>query len=329
MQPDLVLPAPAKINWFLEVLRRRDDGYHELETVMSPLAWADELHFFRRSDDRFELRVQAAPALLDSLPPAQENLVIRSLRRMQAEAGTRGSFSHGLDVLLKKRLPTQAGLGGGSSDAASAILAANHLWRLDLDPKRLEEIAGELGSDVPFFVRGQAASCSGRGEYVRPLSGPTGVPCLVICPPFGLPTGSVFSRVELSSPRYSCEDFVNVFQSRNLTRLTRMMQNRLQSAAEAINQRIALICHTVKRTEPLVVQMTGSGSCLFALYRTTTVARRARARIGSQLRDCCLVLTHTVAGQVAFGQASSLGAMSRREILGNNRSESQADERSG
>lgn len=304
--PALVCLAPAKINWYLEVLRRRDDGYHELETIMSPLAWGDELQFWPRDDNQFNLQVIGPEHQIALLPPATDNLVLRSLSLLRNRTETH----QGMDVRLIKRLPLQAGLGGGSSDAATTLLAANRLWNLQQSWAELEAIACEIGSDVPFFIRGQSALCCGRGEKITPLDGPHRVPCLIICPPFGLSTPEVFRHVDLISPRIDREAFMKAFCEKNLARLTQRMANRLQSAAEAINLRIALIQNTVAKTEPLAGQMTGSGSCFFALYRTETAARRASAWLSAQLRDCRFVLTQTV---------------SRRENLGNNRSSYQID----
>lgn len=307
--PDLVLEAPAKINWYLEVIRRREDGYHELETVMSTLRWADELRFWRRADQELRLHVVEQPGLHLNLSNGPDNLVIRSLQKLREQA----NISGGMDVLLMKRLPLQAGLGGGSSDAATTLRAANHLWNLNWDNEQLEVVASQVGSDVPFFIRGGSALCLGRGEQIISLPGPTGVPCLVICPNFGLSTPAVFKHVDLQQPRWNREAFLTAFNGKSLLRVTQRMANRLQSAAEAINPRIALIHNTVAKTKPLVTQMTGSGSCVFAFFRTQREAQRAGAWLSAQLRDCRFVVTETV---------------SRRNQIGNHRSKNQADERS-
>jgi 4-diphosphocytidyl-2-C-methyl-D-erythritol kinase len=155
------VPAPAKLNLFLHVIGRRADGYHLLQSVFQLVDWADRLHFERRDDGRL-LRHDLGPAL------PEDDLCLRAARTLQAHSGT----SLGVDISVDKELPWGAGMGGGSSDAASTLLALNRLWGLDWPRQRLLAIGLMLGADVPFFVGGSNAWVEGIGEKLTPLSLP-------------------------------------------------------------------------------------------------------------------------------------------------------------
>lgn len=178
------LPAPAKLNLFLHVTGRRSDGYHLLQSVFVLLDWHDTLHIDTRDDGqllRHDLNV--------TLPP--DDLCLRAARLLQRESGT----SLGCDIRIHKEVPWGAGLGGGSSDAATVLLALNQLWDLNWPGARLEALALQLGADVPFFVRGQAAWVEGVGEDITPIPLPTSLlntPLALLKPPAAIPTAAIF-----------------------------------------------------------------------------------------------------------------------------------------
>lgn len=159
----LRLLAPAKVNLTFEVLGRRDDGYHEVRTILQALSLADELTF--EASDDLSLTVEPAGAA-----PLEENLVLAAARLLQREAGV----SAGAAIHLTKRIPMAGGLGGGSSDAATALLGLQRLWGIGLDAGALRALAAQLGSDVPFFISGGTALGEGRGERLTPLPAPQG-----------------------------------------------------------------------------------------------------------------------------------------------------------
>jgi 4-diphosphocytidyl-2-C-methyl-D-erythritol kinase len=177
------VPAPAKINLFLHVVGRRADGYHELQSVFVLIDWCDTLHFERRSDGRLQ-RHDLGPAL-----PA-DDLSLRAARALQQASGS----TLGADLSVLKRVPWGAGLGGGSSDAASTLLALNRLWGLHWPRARLQALAIQLGADVPFFVGGDNAFVGGIGEQLHPL--PAGAlapqPLAVVKPTPAIATAAIF-----------------------------------------------------------------------------------------------------------------------------------------
>ena len=173
--------APAKLNLFLHITGRRGDGYHLLQSVFMLIDWCDTLNFELRRDGCVTREDLAA-----SLPP--DDLIVRSARALQAATGTR----LGAHIGVHKRVPAQAGMGGGSSDAASTLLALNRLWQLDLPLSALKRIGLALGADVPFFLGGRNAWVEGIGEKITPIQLPIGR-FLVVKPAQGLETRSIFS----------------------------------------------------------------------------------------------------------------------------------------
>jgi 4-diphosphocytidyl-2-C-methyl-D-erythritol kinase len=180
-------PAPAKLNLMLRILGRREDGYHLLQTVFQFLDYADELSFAVNDSGQIRL-LNPQPGI-----PAEQDLVVRAARRLQAEAG----LSQGVEIRLHKRIPSGAGLGGGSSDAATCLLALNHLWRLHWPRQRLAELGLGLGADVPIFIHGHAAWAEGIGERLEPIDLPQPW-YLCLTPACQVSTGAVFGAAQLT-----------------------------------------------------------------------------------------------------------------------------------
>ena len=181
-----VYPAPAKLNLFLHVVGRRADGYHLLQTAFRLVDHGDTLRFSPRADGAIRL---ATP--LAGVPP-ESDLTVRAARLLQAETGCR----QGAEIAVDKRLPMGGGLGGGSSDAATVLLALNHLWQLGLPRARLQQIGLTLGADVPVFVGGRNAFAEGVGEALQPLDLPPAW-YVVLEPPVAVPTAAIFGAPEL------------------------------------------------------------------------------------------------------------------------------------
>jgi len=186
-------PAPAKLNLMLHITGRREDGYHELQTVFQFIDFCDELEFESRDDGQIIRHCE------DFEISQQEDIIIRAARllreRFVQKAGSARSF--GVDIQLKKIIPMGAGLGGGSSDAATTLLALNHLWQMDFSVDELAEMGLSLGADVPVFVHGFAAFAEGVGEKLTPIS-PDEYWYLVVVPPVHVSTKDVFSNPELT-----------------------------------------------------------------------------------------------------------------------------------
>lgn len=182
----LGLPAPAKLNLFLHVTGRRADGYHELQSLMVPISLADTLDFELREDGRIDRTG-------DVIGGIEQDLCVRAARLLKQESGT----PFGVEIAVDKRIPAGSGMGGGSSDAATTLLALNRLWRLGWPRETLAALGARLGADVPFFLGGGAAFVEGIGERLTPVAWPTGW-YAVIHPQVAVSTAEIFSAPELT-----------------------------------------------------------------------------------------------------------------------------------
>jgi 4-diphosphocytidyl-2-C-methyl-D-erythritol kinase len=241
--------APAKLNAFLHVVGRRDDGYHLLESAMLLIDWCDVLHLERRGDGRLARRDLGPP-----LP--EDDLCLRAARALQAASGS----SFGADISIDKQVPWGAGLGGGSSDAASVLLALNRLWKLDWPRDRLARIGLALGADVPFFLGRGAAFAQGVGERLTPIAiAPQWF--AVLKPEAGLDTRAVFGSPLLGRTTEAAR--IEGFTGENGCAPWAFGRNDLQQAAEAA-------CPEVAEARAFLAarhghaRMTGSGSAVFA-----------------------------------------------------------------
>ncbi len=246
------VPAPAKINWFLHVVGRRADGLHLLQSVFVLIDWADTLHFERRSDGQLS-RHDLGAAL-----PAHD-LTLRAARLLQAESGT----TLGADISVDKQVPWAAGLGGGSSDAASTLLALNRLWGLQWPRERLLALAQRLGADVPFFIGGRNAFVEGIGERLTPIDVPRQW-LAVVKPAAGLATADVFAHPALvrDTPRAILAGFLAEATRPGFWR-TSWGRNDLQPPAEDRCSEVAEAAGWLHRKFGNS-RMSGSGSAVFA-----------------------------------------------------------------
>jgi 4-diphosphocytidyl-2-C-methyl-D-erythritol kinase len=177
--------APAKVNLSLRVVRRRDDGFHELETRMSPISLCDDITLERRDTGGVSLKCDDA-----ELPPGEDNLAIKAVRAYESATGKQVHA----ELSITKRTPSGAGLGGGSSDAAAVLRLLDMSFGERASTQQLAEMAATIGSDVPFFLFGQTCDATGRGEIIRPVEFPHRLTLLLIKPPFGIPTPWAYSR---------------------------------------------------------------------------------------------------------------------------------------
>jgi len=256
----LVCPAPAKLNLFLHVVGRRDDGYHLLQTLFRFIDLSDTLHFSLRDDGRV-CRLNT----LQGVPP-EEDLCVRAARLLQQETGCR----LGVDIAVEKRIPMGGGLGGGSSDAATTLLALNRLWGLGLSRERLMQIGLTLGADVPVFVFGENAFAEGVGERLQAYALPDAW-YVVLCPPVHVPTARIFTHPDLT--RNTISMTMRALPKGRDFRAGRIagLHNDLQAVACGLYPEVAVHLAWLARFAPAL--MTGSGACVFAEFATEAEAR--------------------------------------------------------
>jgi len=250
-------PAPAKINLFLHVVGRRADGYHLLQTVFRFLDYGDILRCEPRHDDRIVL----ATAL--SGVAAESNLIVRAAEALRRATGT----TAGVTLHLDKRLPLGGGLGGGSSDAATTLIALNQLWRTGLDAQQLQQLGLVLGADVPIFIHGHTAFAEGVGERFTDVAPPPAW-YLMLIPPVSVPTATIFATPGLrrDTPPIAAADWQPGFG-----------HNDLEAVAGALYPEVA--AHLAWLRQWGDARMSGSGACCFVEFGEAAAARAAHAAL--------------------------------------------------
>jgi 4-diphosphocytidyl-2-C-methyl-D-erythritol kinase len=275
----LTLEAPAKINWFLLVKGKRPDGYHEIESLLQRLSLHDTLAF--EESDSIEVLTEADI-------PGEENLVHRAavLLRQKAAAGK------GARVVLEKRIPISAGLAGGSSDAAAALMGLNELWGLGLSRGELSGFAASLGSDVPFFLNGPAALVQGRGERVRPMALKRSFAVLLAKPSAGVSAAWAYARADAPGRAgFHPERFVKALQSGDMGALAPMARNDLEGPVLREHPEVGRLKAEMARAGALYTLMSGSGPCVFGVFDAREAAEGAKEAMGE---DCWSAVTETV-----------------------------------
>lgn len=266
--------APAKLNLFLHVVGRRADGYHLLQTLFRFIDLNDTLHFTLRTDGVVH-RVNDIVGV-----PAEADLVVRAARLLQRETGC----VLGADIQVDKRIPMGGGLGGGSSDAATTLLALNRLWELNVSREKLMAWGLTLGADVPVFVYGENAFAEGVGEQLQPYDLPVAW-YVVLCPPVQVPTAQIFSHPELTRNTISMtmralpkgQDFKSGQNQGGL-----QLGNDLQAVACALYPAVAAHLAWLSQFAPAL--MTGSGACVFAEFATEVAAEAVLQKLPSSMR---------------------------------------------
>jgi len=264
-------PAPAKLNLFLHVVGRRPDGYHLLQSVFQLIDHGDTLHFDLRDDERI-VRTTDMPGV-----PEEQDLTVRALRALQGEFQRRhGRLPPGIDVAIEKRLPMGGGLGGGSSDAATALMAANHLWQAGLTDAELIALGLPLGADIPFFLFGETAFAEGVGEALQPVPGPD---CwyVVIEPGVAVPTVAIFTAEDLTRDTKAIT--ISDFSRRHVESndLIGFGKNDLQDVAARLFPPVAEAIGWLGGYG--AARMTGSGACVFCAFSTEQEAEQVLKQV--------------------------------------------------
>ena len=266
-------PAPAKLNLFLHVVGRREDGYHLLQSVFTLIDRTDVIRIRTRDDGRIE-RTSELPGV-----PAEEDLVVRAARLLQEASGTR----LGADIEVEKRIPMGGGLGGGSSDAATVLLALDRLWRTDFGAEALAELAPTLGADVPFFLFGRSAWVEGIGDSLAEVEVPPRW-YVVLTPAVEVPTRAIFTAPELTrnTEPLKMEDF----SARPDPGIAPGLGSRFRNDLEAVViQRFPEVAsHLNWLRQHGDARMTGSGACVFAAFDAEAEAQAVLEKVPAPMR---------------------------------------------
>ncbi len=269
--------APAKVNLFLRVLRRRSDGYHDIFSLMQQISLYDELIFVQRPRGI----VLTCPG--SNLPVNQDNLIIRAARSLFSYAG----YTKGVSITLFKKIPLAAGLGGGSSDAATTLLTLNELCLLGLKKSELMKLGAKLGADVPFFIFGNTALASGIGDKLKAVKNLPLINMVLIKPSFSLSTKMVYEKLNLRLTKkainYSIPRFFEIGD------IIREMQNDLEAVSLQLHPELADIKEMLMQQGALGAMMSGSGPTIFGIFTDEISAKKAAAALAKDIAYQCSV----------------------------------------
>jgi 4-diphosphocytidyl-2-C-methyl-D-erythritol kinase len=278
--------TPSKINLFFEVLGKRNDNFHEIVSIAAPIQLTDTLTFNATSDPHIHFRCIGGSS---DVPLDDANLVVRAATLLQQ----RYHVSQGAAITLTKRIPSQAGLGGGSSDASATLRLASRAWHLDVPDSELRTISAEIGSDCPIFFYDGPTIRTGRGDRIRPLPPIPPLWVVLLKPPEGLSTASVYAECmplhdgDFRQP----DDLLAALSSGDVRAIGQHLFNRLEVPAQKLWHRFGEIREQLLAAGCLAVQMCGSGTAFFGLCNDESHANEVLQRVSSRAGDCVAVCT--------------------------------------
>lgn len=268
----LILKSPAKINLGLKIIKKRDDGYHEIETIFQMVSLFDTLTF-RNLQSEIILKTDH-----DKLPVDETNLVAKAAKLLQQETGTK----KGIEIFIEKKIPIGAGLGGGSGNAAFTLIGLNNLWELHLKKRDLISLAISLGSDVPFFLSGgPTAIGKGRGETLIPFENRSNIHVVLVYPNISVSTGSIYKELNLGLTSNSKD--INILRSLlvegKIAELGSYLYNDLETVVCKKYPALAEIKKKLMNSGAVGALVSGSGSSVFGIYIQQETARKATAKL--------------------------------------------------
>ena len=271
----LQFKTPAKINLGLHIHKKREDGFHELETILQMVTWFDELQL-EGTCEKVELFCDTP-----EIPNDETNLVVKAARLLQKHFPGRCA---GVNITLKKSIPSGAGLGGGSGNAAGVLLALNHLWDLKISRENLIALSGELGSDVPFFLISPCAIGTGKGEILEPIKNPINLYVLMIYPNLPLSTPWVYGNLKLKLTKHknNISILTNFLMRSDFARLGAGLYNDLEPIVFKRYPEILEIKNELLRSGAGGALLSGSGSTVFGIFDNPDLAKKALARFAGK-----------------------------------------------
>jgi len=268
------LRAPGKINWTLDVINKRKDGYHEVEMLMQSISLWDEI-IITECDQGIKIRGNSADMPLD-----ESNLAAKAARLIMDSF----DITTGVCIDINKNIPVAAGLAGGSTNAAAVLVGLNKLWKLGLSPARLAEMGTGLGADVPFCILGGTAIARGIGEMLTPLPALKGIPLILVKPPFGVSTEKVYKSLDLGKVGFhpDSKKVYDILAAGNLQLLRSNMSNVLEQVTSDLFPEINEIKASLDKAGAVVSMMTGSGPTVFGVFETEADAQQAVKKLKMQ-----------------------------------------------
>jgi len=280
------LKAHAKVNLFLEILGKRDDGYHEIETIMQEISLADNLQF-EEIQEGIKLECNNK-----NIPINQDNLVCKAANLILKECG----IKKGVLINLEKNIPVGAGLGGGSSDAAATLKALNSLWKVGLNDGDLIEFAAKLGSDIPFFINGKTSLCSGRGEVISPVKVRDRMDYLILFPRVHISTETIYKnlKIDLTKKRKDVSVFLDALKYSEVDGISKLLFNRLEEVIFATYPDLLQIKSSLESFDFCGLSISGSGSAFFGLCKDRHQAEVIKSKVESSRMGNVFVATNVI-----------------------------------
>ncbi len=280
------LKASAKVNLFLEILGKRDDGYHEIETIMQEIDLADNLQFEEIQEG---VKIECNDK---NIPINQDNLVCKAANLILKECG----IKKGVSINLEKNIPVGAGLGGGSSDAAATLKALNLLWKVGLNDGELMEFASKLGSDIPFFIKGKTALCSGRGEMISPVEVRSRMDYLILFPRVHISTETIYKnlKIDLTKKRKDVSFFLDALKYSEVADIAKLLFNRLEEVIFATYPDILQVNSYLETFDFCGLSISGSGSAFFGLCKDRHQAEVIKSKVESSGMGNVFVATNVI-----------------------------------
>lgn len=279
---NVLLKAPAKINLTLDVLHKREDGFHEVEMVMTTIDLADHLHFSLLEDKAVKIDCSAS-----FVPTDHRNLVYQTAKLLQE----RFDIQQGAAIYIEKNIPVAAGLAGGSSNAAATIKGLNQLWNLGLSLEQMAQIGAEIGSDVPFCIYGGTALATGRGEMISPLPAPPPFWVVLAKPPIGVSTGSVYSKLKVADieEHPDTNRMIEAIKAKDFPKMTENLGNVLEKVTLKEYPEVKRIKERMQKDGADGVLMSGSGPTVYAITQRESKVQRIYNALKGFCRDVYVV----------------------------------------
>jgi 4-diphosphocytidyl-2-C-methyl-D-erythritol kinase len=280
------LKAPAKVNLFLEILGKRDDGYHEIETIMQEIDLADSLRF-EETQEGVKLECNGK-----NIPVNQDNLVCKAANLILEECG----IKKGVLINLEKNIPVGAGLGGGSSDAATTLKALNSLWKVGLSNEELMEFAAKLGSDIPFFINGKTSLCRGRGELIAPVEVRSRMDYIILFPRVHISTETIYKnlKIDLTKKRKDVSFFLDALKYSEVAGISKLLFNRLEEVIFATYPDLLQVKSDLESFDFCGVSISGSGSAFFGLCNDRHQAEVIKSKVELSGMGNVFVVTNVI-----------------------------------
>ncbi|WP_208560457.1 4-(cytidine 5'-diphospho)-2-C-methyl-D-erythritol kinase [Marinilactibacillus kalidii] len=280
---EIIERAPAKINLTLNVLGKRNDGFHEMRMIMTSIDLSDRLTLTSKEQDEITLSCNAA-----FIPLNKKNIVYQAARLLKETYGIQA----GIHIAIEKKIPVAAGLGGGSSDAAATLRGLNRLWALDLSLEKLAELGEKIGSDVPFCVYGKTAFATGKGEIIQLINDFPKCWVIVVKPPKGISSWTVFEELDLMSiPRYDHQRMIEAINANDYEEVVQYAGNALEEISTQQQPTIKRIKDKMESFGVDVAVMSGTGPTVYGLTRQRSKAQRIVNGLKGFCKEVYLVRT--------------------------------------